>query len=547
MAVLRAPATTSPRAGPPTWPPPSCTAPPPRRRRPDMAPDLSPAAPRGWSEPGRTTLEIRTGGWRTRRPLYVEATAPCRPACPAGEPIARWIEHVRDGDYRAAWRLLREENPFPAITGRVCGHPCERACNRSVVDSAVSINALERFVGDWGLAHGAPEAARVTRRERVAVVGGGPAGLAAATHLARLGYGVTLFEAQPQLGGLLRYGIPEYRLPRAVLDRELALALPSSVQVVTGRRLGGELAWAELAAYDAAFVATGAALPLTLDAPGAWLQRVGDGVAFLRAVSVCAPPALGPRVVVIGGGSTAMDVARTARRLGAVRVTVLALEARDAMPAAPDEVAQALEEGIAILNGVGIAGFLDAGDTVSAVVICPARLVVSGDGVVQPVFEAGPRRPVVADDVLVAIGQRPDLSVLDPGLRLDSGLVAIDASGATSAPRVFAGGDVASRRRTVADAIGAGTRAARAIHAALAGDTAPRPSGARAWAEARPGHVVQPQEINTDHVTPAQRAARWERLTPARVASFVEVVTGLEARAAREEAARCLTCGRCVG
>jgi NADPH-dependent glutamate synthase beta subunit-like oxidoreductase len=206
-----------------------------------MTTELGSARPLGWSELGRTTLEIKTGGWRTRRPVYVEAMAPCRAACPAGEAVSRWIERARLGDYAGAWRLIREDNPFPAIMGRICAHPCEQACNRGQHDGAVAINVLERFVGDWGLEHGAPVEPPPLRSERVAVVGGGPAGLACAYHLRRLGHPVHLFEAEAKLGGLMRYGIPEYRLPRVVLDREIALAIGPGVEVFTGRRLGDSL------------------------------------------------------------------------------------------------------------------------------------------------------------------------------------------------------------------------------------------------------------------------------------------------------------------
>ena len=190
-----------------------------------MTLDLGRAMPLAWSEPGRTTLEIKTGAWRSRRPVYIEAEAPCRQACPAGEPIARWIERARDGDYASAWSLIREDNPFPAVTGRICGHPCEAACNRAAYDGAVAINALERFVGDWGLDHGVVEPPAAPRPGRVAVVGGGPAGLACAHRLARSSHAVTIFEAEPRLGGLLRHGIPEYRLPRAVVEGEIELIL----------------------------------------------------------------------------------------------------------------------------------------------------------------------------------------------------------------------------------------------------------------------------------------------------------------------------------
>jgi NADPH-dependent glutamate synthase beta subunit-like oxidoreductase len=509
-----------------------------------MALDLGSARPQGWSQPGRTTREIATGGWRTRRPVYVEATAPCRPACPAGEPIARWIERVRRGDLAEAWRLLREENPLPAVTGRVCGHPCEAACNRRAHDGAVSINALERFVGDWGLEHGRVLRAAVTRPERVAVVGGGPAGLACAYHLARRGYGVTLHEREARLGGLLRSGIPEYRLPRTVLDRELELVIGVGIEVVTGQGLGDDLTWEALADYDAVFVATGAPLPLPLGVPGADARGVGDGLAFLRDVNAGRHRLVGGRLVVVGGGSTAIDVARSARRLGGVTVTVVALERRDAMPALPEEVEQALAEGIHLVNGVGVAGFVDAGGVVTGVVVAGARIERAPDGTIRPVLDGGARRIVPADQVLLAIGQRPELAPLT-ALETAGHLVAVDGDGATSTPGVFAGGDLASPRRTVAHAVGSGTRAARAIHARLADDPDDATAAPAAGTEAR-AYVVAPDRVDRSVFPAARRAVRWDRLPHERVQAFIEVVGGLTERAALAEAERCFSCGRCV-
>jgi NADPH-dependent glutamate synthase beta subunit-like oxidoreductase len=500
---------------------------------------LGTAAPLAWSEPGRTTLEIRTGGWRSRRPLYVEAEAPCRLACPAGESIARWIELVRQGNYAAAWALIREDNPLPAVTGRVCAHPCEAACNRAAYDGAVAVNALERFVGDWGLEHGMVVPPRVRRAGRVAVVGGGPAGLACAAHLAGAGHGVTIFEAEPQLGGLLRYGIPEYRLPRGVLDREIELLIALGIEVVTGARLGTTLAWNDLDDYGAVFLGCGAGHAVTLDVPGASARGVGDGLGFLRAVNGGERPDLGARVVVGGGGSTAMDVARVARRLGASIVTVLALEPRTAMPADVDEIRQALDEGVTIVNGVGVCRFVESAGALSAVEVGPAVLGRVSDGSIVARFTTGDSRLVAADAALLALGQRVDVAPLSERVPLARGLVSVDG------PRLFAGGDVTSRRRTVADAIGAGTRAARAIASALAGGPA-RAFAAQSWAVPRPDLVVGDADVNLAHLPRARRAHRWERLPDERVRSFVEVQAGLSERAALGESARCYTCGRCT-
>ncbi len=512
-----------------------------------MPGDLGAARPLGWSEPGRTTLEIKTGGWRTRRPVYVEAMAPCRAVCPAGEPIARWIERARLGDYGGARELIREENPFPAIMGRLCAHPCESACNRRQHDGAVAINALERFVGDWGLEHGGPPIPATLGSERVAVVGGGPAGLACAYHLSRLGHPVHLFEAEAELGGLLRYGIPEYRLPRAVLRREIELAMGPSVEVATGRRLGENLSWAALAGYDAVFLATGAPLPLGLGVPGEESAGIGNGLMFLRSINRGAPPSLGRRLVVVGGGSTAMDVARSARRLGVPAVTVLALEGRGEMPALSEEVSEALAEGVEIVNRVGVSTFLHAGGHVTGVVASPAELERPRDGAIHPRFLPGSPLNLDADRVLLAIGQRPDLSALPVGVRCERGLIEVDADGATSSGHVFAGGDAASAERTVTHAIGAGTRAARKIHARLSGRAVTRSSVSAAWATPLPGHVVDFSEINLAYFRPARPVGRRQLAAEERLRSLDETVGGLDEGVAHAEMARCFTCGHCVG
>lgn len=506
----------------------------------------SPARPLGWSDPGRTTLEIKTGGWRTRHPLYIEAAAPCRAGCPSAEPIPHWVERVRLGDYATAWALIREENPFPAVLGRVCAHPCESGCNRAGHDGAVAINALERFVGDWGLRHGRPGRPTAGRSERIGVVGGGPAGLACAYHLARLGYRVTLFEAAPELGGLLRYGIPEYRLPRPVLDREIGLILDLGVEVVTSRRLGAELGWDALAAYHATFLAVGAGRPKRLGVAGESARRIDDGVAFLRRVNGGDRPALGGRLVVIGGGSTAMDVARSARRLGVPSVVVLALEARDAMPASPEELAQALAEGVVIGNGVGVVAFVETGGAVSGVVTAAAGLGREADGEIRPVFGPGPRAVVPATDVILAIGQGLEASTVPSGLRIGEGLITVAADGATSASYVFAGGDATSTRRTVAHAVAAGTRAARAIDRRLSGRraaayTAPRPGSVE-----RPERVVAASDIDMD-LHPRVPRVLGEEWRGVPTGSFAEVAGGIDEHAGRAEAARCFTCGRCTG
>lgn len=508
-----------------------------------MSHDLGAARPLVWSEPGRTTGEIKTGGWRTRRPDYVERPAPCQVSCPASEPIPAWIARAAAGDYRTAWELIRQENPFPAVMGRVCSHPCETACNRAHYDGALAINALERFVGDWGLRHGRAEPPPIRREGPIAVVGGGPAGLACAYHLARLGYQVTVYEAMPELGGLLRYGIPEYRLPRDVLDREIELILRLGVTVHARTRLGHTIAWAALDSYRAVFLAVGASCPVRLGMAEEESRGVYDGLTFLREVNSGRCPPLGKRVVVVGGGSSAMDVARTARRLGA-EVIVVSLEDRQVMPAVADEIEQALAEDIRIINEVGVETILVQEGKVAGVKVRPARLSFTESGAVKPIFTEGNAVLLKADALLLALGQLADRA-LPPGLEMERGFVTVDGAGATSQPRLYAGGDLTPGPRSVAHAVGSGTRTARAIHRLLSRDD----SGPAALpgAEGRSGRAVEFQEINLASFPRGARARRRERDPIKRVASFVEVVQGFVEAQARAEARRCFSCGTCTG
>lgn len=508
-----------------------------------MIGDLGAARPLVWSEPGRTTREIKTGGWRTRRPRYVERSAPCYLTCPAGESIPAWIARAAAGDYLGAWELIRRENPFPAVTGRVCPHPCETACNRGPYDGTVAINALERFVGDWGLIHGYLETPLTRREEQIAIVGGGPAGLACAYHLARLGYGVTVYEAMPELGGLLRYGIPEYRLPRNVLNQEIELSLSPGVRVHTRTLIGGTVPWQALDSYQALFLATGAPCPVSLGVQGETSRGIYDGLTFLKEANSGRRPSLGRRVVVVGGGSTAMDVARTALRLGA-SVTIVALEARESMPAIADEVEQALAEGVTIMNESGVEEILVREGGVAGVRARPARLSLTESGAIRPVFSEGSAVVLEADALLLAIGQLPDLAHLPPGLRIEQGLVAVGEDGTAGQLRLFAGGDLTAGPRSVARAIGSGTRAARAIHRFLSGEGSG--DSGLSGIEPRSDQVATFSEIHLDSFPRAARAEASKRGAAERAASFAEVVQGLNEARALAEARRCFSCGTCT-
>ncbi len=287
------------------------------------------------------------GGWSA--PSTSTGEPPCNGACPAGEDIQGWLYHAESGDYETAWRHLVESNPLPAVMGRICFHPCETSCNRAQLDEAVGINAVERFLGDLALERGwaLPEPAPATG-SRVLVVGSGPAGLGAAYHLRRLGHAVHLVDGAAQAGGMMRYGIPAYRLPRDVLGAEIQRIVDLGVELELGRTVTDVHAERDAGSYDAVFLAVGAQLARRIDIPAGDSSRVVDALALLHGVADGDPPRLGRRVVVYGGGDTAVDAARTARRLGATDAVIVYRRTRARMPAHPEELEAALAEGVTV-------------------------------------------------------------------------------------------------------------------------------------------------------------------------------------------------------
>ncbi len=488
-----------------------------------------------------TTEVFKTGTWRAALPEHIHAPSPCHAACPLGGDIADWIGRARERDFRGAWEILTRHNPFPAVAGRICHHPCEAACNRAGLDGALAICRLERYIGDRALAEGWAFAPPSTpRNAQIAVVGGGPSGLSATFHLRRRGYAVTLFEARGELGGLMRYGIPSYRLARSVLDGEIDRIAALGVEVRCNESIATPEDFARLRAqYDAVYVAIGARcqkrLP-RLDYAKSWVM---DGADYLARANAGAPPALGRRVVVIGGGSAALDVARSARRAGHT-VTIMALESRAQMPAQPDEIAEALEEGVTLVDGAMLRAVDDTGKGSLALACVRVRFEPGarrGDFTVIPVH--GSEFALAANAVVTSIGQDPDLAPLHAALDTDGALVKVDHGQATSAPLVYAGGDVASLARFVTEAIGMGKRAAREIDRALAGD------GAGASPEvAEP--VVAPASINTFYHSPRARSPERRRDAASRLASGDEVQLGFELDEAVAEADRCFSCGTCI-
>jgi NADPH-dependent glutamate synthase beta subunit-like oxidoreductase len=488
-----------------------------------------------------TTEVFKTGTWRSALPQHIQAPSPCHVACPVNGDIAEWIGRARARDFRGAWEILTRHNPFPAVAGRICHHPCEAACNRAGFDASLAICRLERYVGDHALAEGwAFAPVGQTRKERIAVVGGGPSGLAAAFHLRRHGFAVTLFESTAQLGGLLRYGIPPYRLPRSVLDGEIARILALGIDVRYGESIGTAEQIERLRSrFDAVYLALGARCQKRLPQFDYASGSVIDGADYLAQANAGLRPALGKRVVVIGGGSAAIDVARSARRAGH-DVTILALESRSQMPAQREEVVEALEEGIALVDGAMVAQAVDrgsAGITLNCVRVRfePGR--ERGQFTVTPIADS--EFTFHAEAVVPAIGQDPDVAALQSLLATEGAVLKVDRRQATSVERIYAGGDAASNARFVTEAIGMGKRAAHEIDRALRGE---RGSEAGEGAEA----VVALAAINTFYY-PTQARADEQRLpAPERLASGDEVQVGFGLEQVLTEAERCFSCGTCI-
>ena len=493
-----------------------------------------------------TTDAIKTGTWRASLARHILAPAPCHGACPVNGDIAQWIGLARNRDFQGAWQVLMRRNPFPSIAGRICHHPCESACNRAGYDDALSICKLERFVGDQALAQGwTMEPEGEPRQERVAIVGGGPSGLSAAYQLRRLGYAVTLYEAQPELGGLMRYGIPAYRLGRDILDGEIARIVAMGVEVRCNQRFETPEAFSQLRnQYDALYLALGATrykrLPM-LDYAKAW---VCDGARFLASANAGKPVALGHRLVVIGGGSAALDAARSARRLGH-QVTLVALEQRQQLPAQTEEVIEALEEGVILVDGARLDGVLQDADqaltlTCSRVAFVPGAQ--RGQFTLQAIQDSS--FTLVADAIVTSIGQDPDLSVLGHGFAAAGGLLQIDAEHGTSRPGVYAGGDMVSMARFVTEAVGMGKHAAHAI----ARELQLRAGGPVAAPVARyPDEAQVPLAAISTYYHPNRERVQTQVLAPQeRLGRDAEVQLGLDIEQALAESERCFSCGTCI-
>jgi 2-oxoacid:acceptor oxidoreductase delta subunit (pyruvate/2-ketoisovalerate family) len=476
-----------------------------------------------------SSLANKTGSWRTERPVYIDRLPPCNNACPAGENIQQWLYHAEEAGYEAAWRQIMADNPLPAIMGRACYRPCETACNRAQLDSAVGINSVERFLGDEAIKEGwtVPVTAQRTGK-RVLIVGAGPAGLSAAYHLTLLGHRVTVADSGPRPGGMMRFGIPAYRLPRDVIDAEIGRILDMGVTLWPGHTVTDIQAEMRDGGFDAAFLAVGAQVGRRAYIPAGDSAKILDAVSVLHSVAEGEPPMLGRRVAVYGGGNTAVDAARTARRLGATDAVIVYRRTRQRMPAHDVEVEEAAQEGVRLM-WLSTISRADEGK------ITIEKMRLDEKGFPQP---TGEFEELAADSVVLALGQQADLSLLEgvPGVEFTDGVVRVDSDLMTGHPGIFAGGDMVPAERTVTVAIGHGKKAARHIDAWLRG-TGDQPAARHELA----GY----DKLNTWYYSDAPATVRPQLDVARRTSTFDEVVGGLDPSTALYEARRCMSCGNC--
>ena len=496
-----------------------------------------------------------TGNFRFYRPVYRDKTPPCNHACPTGEQIQKYLDHVKHDRYLDGYLTICADNPMPSVTGRVCYHPCETACNRAAHDEPIGIRGVERFLGDFGLKlaeNPVKQDLPPLNGKTVAIVGSGPGGLGCAYHLRRKGYASVIFEALDKPGGLLRAGIPAWHLPEEILDAEIAKLLDlGGIEIRCGVRAGADgPALDELAGrYNAVFLALGQDVGRRLDAAGGQARGVIGALEFLRETGLGRPVQIGRNVLVIGGGNTASDAARSAVRLGGAatgsrtggQASIVSLEAEDELLIVPEDLAQARDEGVLFRPGTALVRVLaDDEGNVRGAVLCQAALDRDEHGAVTPRLTPGTEFEVPCDTILVAIGQVQRLDWL-PADCAERGLVRADDYGRLPHPSgtVFTGGDVMRGPSMVVDALGDGKRAARDIDRVLSAEPL-QPED--------PVEVMPYTKLNTAYFRHAPRTEA--PLTPAaarRTSQVTEVTLAYSREQALAEADRCMSCGVCNG
>ncbi|MFA5795111.1 MAG: NAD(P)-binding protein [Candidatus Brocadiia bacterium] len=492
-----------------------------------------------WAISFDSTLYNKTGSWRNFRPVYENKLPPCNDACPAGEQIQGYIDLLNNNQYRQAWELLTKNNPLPATCGRVCFHPCETACNRATYDEAIAVHNIERFIGDYGLSHKLSFKRPAKRKsKKVAIVGGGPAGLSCAYQLALMGYRPTILEASSRLGGLLTNAIPSYRLPKRVAQAEIDRIVRLGVNVKTNFRLGRNESFAGLTCeYDAIFIATGAYIERKLGIAGEDNHNVIPALEFLDMLARGRKPKLGREIAVIGGGNAAMDAARSLLRMGKDPL-IIYRRTKGEMPAIPDEIHEAEEEKIPFLFLTAPVKILTKGSKITGLECIRMKLgPVDKSGRRSPVPIKGSNFKVKLDGIITAIGEMAETSFLPPGV-LNDGWIRADGNGMTVVNGVFVGGDALTGPRTVVEAIGAGKRAAFAINEYLVKGKLNQP-------QPKTTKPVAFEELNTAYFEVAPRMDMQKLPVNKRTSSFDEVLQGYKDETLHKESTRCFSCGVC--
>jgi NADPH-dependent glutamate synthase beta subunit-like oxidoreductase len=483
-----------------------------------------------------------TGNFRFFRPVYKDKMPPCNNACPTGEQIQKYLDYVKHERYLDGYLTIMEDNPMPSVTGRVCYHPCETACNRAQHDEPIGIRSVERFLGDYGL-NLPEEPIKATLPElngtTIAIVGSGPAGLAAAYHLRRKGYASVIFEALDKPGGMLRAGIPHWHLPEEILDAEIGKLLSlGGIEIRTNTRAGVDVSWDELRNYPAAFLALGQDVGRRLPVEGVESRGVTGGLEFLREAGLGRPVKTGREVLVIGGGNTASDTARSAIRLGGGAATIVSLESEDELAIVDEDLAQAREEGVLFAPNTALVRVLAENGHLTGAVLSDARLAKDDTGAVRPELIPGTEREVICDTIFIAIGQVQQLDWLPEQLSDPAGVIVADEHGRVEG-NIFVGGDVLRGPSMVVDALGDGKRAARDIDRLLTN---------QALAE-DPEPTIMPYEgLNSAYFRHAPRTPI--PLSPAagrRRSQKVEVTLAYSQEQAVAESDRCMSCGVCNG